>query len=212
MRGGQATDFLCEDVHEVGLRVGTAVGQPGLQVIPDAFIRVQFRGVRWERDQVQPGGAGEQLLHGFAAMDPAIVQQHDEVAGDLAQQVAEECRNLFALDIVFVQLAVQRAVIALRADGDARDGRDAVVRIPVPHDRGLAHRTPGLPDRRDQEEARFVGEDEVGRQPCGVFFTQGQTERFHSAMAVSSRSTARRSGFWWLQPSWCRSLPTWLRW
>lgn len=102
LRGGQATDFLCEDVHEVGLRVGTAVGQPGLQVIPDAFIRVQFRGVRRERYQVQPRGAGEQLLHGFAAMDPAIVQQHDEVAGDLAQQVAEEGRDLFALDIVFV--------------------------------------------------------------------------------------------------------------
>jgi hypothetical protein len=48
----------------------------------------------------------------------------------------------------------------------------------------------------------------VGRQPCGVFFTRGQTVRFHSAMAVSLRSTARRSGFWWLQPIWWRSFPT----
>jgi hypothetical protein len=48
----------------------------------------------------------------------------------------------------------------------------------------------------------------VGCQPSGVFFTLGQTDRFHSAMAASSRSTARRSGFWWLQPSSWRSLPT----
>jgi hypothetical protein len=48
----------------------------------------------------------------------------------------------------------------------------------------------------------------MGCQPCGVFFTRGQTDRFHSAMVASSRSMARRSGFWWLQPIWCRSLPT----
>jgi hypothetical protein len=48
----------------------------------------------------------------------------------------------------------------------------------------------------------------MGCQPCGVFFTAGQTDRFHSAIATSLRSTARRSGFWGLQLSWCRSLPT----
>jgi hypothetical protein len=210
--GGQTTHFLGEDVHEVDRCVGPAVGQAGFEVIPHAFVGVQFRGVRGERFQVQPGGAAEQLLHRVAAMNPAIVEQDDEVAGDLAQQLAEERCHLLALDIVFVQLAVQRAMTTLRADGDARDGRDPVVRIPMPHDRGLAHRAPGLPDRRDQEEARLVDEDEVGAQPCGVFFTRGQPERFHAAMAASSRSRARRSGFWWLQPNWCKSLPTWLRW
>jgi hypothetical protein len=48
----------------------------------------------------------------------------------------------------------------------------------------------------------------MGCQPCGVFFTRGQTDRFHVVTAASSRSTARRSGFWWLQPIWCKSLPT----
>jgi hypothetical protein len=42
----------------------------------------------------------------------------------------------------------------------------------------------------------------VGCQPCGVFFTRGHSDRFHSVMAASFRSTARRSGFWWLHPSW----------
>ena len=211
-RGSQATDFLREDVHEFGRRIGPAVGQTGLEEIPDALVGVELRSVRGEGLQVQPGGAGEQLLHGFPAVNAAIVQQDDEVAGDLAQQMAEKRRDFLALDILLVQLAVQRTPEAFGADSDARDGRDAVVRVPVAHDRRLPHRPPGLPDRGDQEETRLVDEDEVGPQPRGVFFTRGQTDRFHTAMAASSRSTARRSGVWWLQPSWCRSLPTWFRW
>ena len=177
-------------------------------MVPHAFIRVQFRGVRWKGLQVQTGGVGKKFPHGITTMDLTVVEQNDEMAMDLMQQVAEEHRHFFALDIVLIQLAVQRTMKALRADGDARDGRDAVVTVPMTHDRRLPHRTPRLPDRRDQEEARFVDEDEMGCQPCGVFFTRGQTDRFHSAMAVSFRSMARRSGFWWLQPNWCKSLPT----
>ncbi len=206
--GGQATDFLCEDVQEFGLRVRAAVGQPGLEMIPHTFVGVQFRGVRRERLQVQPGAVAEQFLHRLAVMDPAIIQHHDEGAGNLPQQVPEEGRHFGALDVVFVQLAVEGAVTALRANRDARDGRDAVVRIPVPHDRGVAHRAPGLPHRGDQEEARFVGKDEMGAQPRGVFFTRGHASRFQRAMPASLRSAARRSGVWGLQPSWCRSLPT----
>jgi len=193
-RGGQATHFLGQDVHECRRRIGPAVGQVGFQVIPHAFVGIQLRGVRRERFQVEAGRAAEQFLHGFPAVDPAVVQQHDEVAGDLPQQRPEEGRDLVALDIVLIQLAVQRTPDACGADGDARDGRDPVMRVPMADDRRLAHRAPRLPDRRDQEEAGFVDEDEVGAQPRGVFFTRGQTECFQAAMAASSRSTARRSG------------------
>ena len=193
-RGGQAADFLGQDVQEVGRRIGPAIGQVGLEVIPHTFVRVEFRGVGREGLQVEAGRAAEELLHGRAVMDPAIVQQHDEVPGDRAQQVAEKGRDLLALDIVRVQVAVQRTPEALGADGDGRDGRDPIMRVPVPHERRLPHRAPRLPDRGDQEEAGFVEEDEVGAQPRGVFFTRGQTACFHAAMAASSRSTARRSG------------------
>src|SRR4030065_1039956 len=122
--------------------------------------------------------------------------------------MAEECGHFFVLNVVFIELAVERTMKTFRADGDASDGRDAVVTIPMMQNRRLPHRAPGFADRRDQEEARFVDKDEMGCQPCGVFFTRGQTDRFHSAMAGSSRSRARRSGFWWLPPLRCRSLPT----
>lgn len=115
--------------------------------------------------------------------------------------MAEEHSHFFVLDIILVQLAVERTMEAFGTDGDAGDGRDAVVTIPMVQNRRLSYRAPGFADRRGQEEARFVDKDEMGCQPCGVFFTRGQTDRFHSAMAGSSRSRARRSGFWWLQPN-----------
>lgn len=71
--------------------------------------------------------------------------------------------------------------------------------IAVKQDGGLPHRAPRFTDGGDQEEARLVDKDDVGHQPRGVFFTVGQTSRFQSAMARSSRSMARHSGFWWLQ-------------
>jgi hypothetical protein len=74
--------------------------------------------------------------------------------------------------------------------------------------RRLAAGAPGLAHGRDQQEARFVEEKQMGSQPCGVFFTRGQSVRFQRSMASSSRSRARRSGFWWLHPRSCRSLPT----
>ena len=141
-------------------------------------------------------------------MNLPIIQQNDQMAWYLMQQVAKERCNFFALNIILVELAVESTMEPFRADGNTGDSRDPVMTVPMKHDRCLSHRTPGLTDRRDQEEARFVDKDEMGFQPCGVFFTRGQTDRFHSSIATSSRSTARRSGFWWLHPIWCRSLPT----
>ena len=99
-------------------------------MVPHAFIRVQFRGVRRERLQVQTGGVGKKFPHRITeTMNLTVVKQNDEMAVDLMQQVAEEHRHFFTLDIVLIQLAVQRTMEALRADGDARDGRDAVVKL-----------------------------------------------------------------------------------
>jgi len=47
----------------------------------------------------------------------AIIQKHDQMAGYLTQQMAEEYHHFFALNIVLIQLAVQRTMEAFRADG-----------------------------------------------------------------------------------------------
>ena len=202
------TDGFGQDVHQLGWRIRATVGQRVLQVVPDAFIRVQLGCVWGKGLYVQTRGTGEQFVDGIIAMGCAIIQKHHQMAGDLTQQMTKASHYFFALNIVLVQVTVPRTMEAFRADGNTRNGRDPVVPIPMMDHRRLADRAPRLPNRRDQEEPRFVHQDEVGCQPCGVFFTRGQTDCFHSAMTASLRSMARRSGFWWLQPSWWRSFPT----
>src|ERR1035437_201550 len=207
-RSGQKTYFVCQHVHQLGLSVGTAIGQSSLEVIPDALVRVQFGGVRRESHQVQPGSACKKFPHRFAAMDCAVVQQNDQMAADLEQQIAEECQNFVSLNVALIQLAVQFTMETFGADCNAGNGGNPIMTIPITQEGRLSHKTPCFSDRGDQEKAGFVNKHYMGCQPCGVFFTHGQTARFHSTMAASSRSTARLSGFWWLQPILCRSFPT----
>ena len=114
-------------------------------------------------------------------------------------------------DVVQAELIVEPQRLTSRADGDRRDDRYAIVTVPMMVDRSVPPWCPGAQQIRDQEEPRFVEEDEVGTQPCSVFFTRGQRFFFQRRIASSLRSTARRSGVWALQPSPCISRPTWSR-
>ncbi len=62
----------------------------------------------------------------------------------MTQEMAEEDHDFFALEVVLIQVAVQRTVEAFRTDGDAREGGDAIVTIPMMKNRGLSYRAPGL--------------------------------------------------------------------
>ena len=79
----------------------------------------------------------------------------------------------------------------------------------VGQDGRLATGGPGAPDDRLLGDAAFVLEDEPGVLPRGVFFRAGQRRLFHSAMAVSSRSRARRAGRWSDQPNARSTRQTW---
>src|SRR4030042_3824628 len=97
-------------------------------------------------------------------------------------------------------MEVEADVLASEAHGDRRDRRDPVVTVAVPDDRGLAAGSPGAADVRDQQEPAFVQEGQVRPQPLGFFLMAIQRYRFPRSIASSSRSTARRSGFWQDQP------------
>jgi len=198
---GQAANFFGQDVHQFGFGVRPTIGQLFFDMVPDPFIGIQLRGIGRERNQMQPASMREKLLDRWAAMDSSVVQQHHQMPTNLAQQMPQKKNDFFSGDVVLIKLTIQRAVKPVGTHSNSRDSGDAIMPVPVGQDRCPAHRTPRLMDRRDQEEAGFINEDEVGFQPCGVFFTAGQTFRFQSSMTNSLRSIARRSGFWWLHPS-----------
>lgn len=100
----------------------------------------------------------------------------------------------------------------LGTDGYPRDDGDLVAAVMMALDRGLPTWCPSLAHWWDQEKSRLVDEDEVGPQPCGVFFIRGHSSFFHRSISSSLRSTARRSGFWWVHRISPSIRPTWSRW
>ena len=71
--GSQSAYFVGQYIHQLGLRVRPAVGQEALEMVPDAFVGVQFRSVRGEGHQMKTARASEEVLHRIAAMDCAVV-------------------------------------------------------------------------------------------------------------------------------------------
>ena len=203
-----AAEVARQRFHEILGAVGPGIGQRLFEQRPDAFVGVEFGRVGRKRFEMQTGMTPKQRVNRSALVNLSVVEEGDDVSPQMAQDISQEAADHVAVDIRVEQLTVQPQPPTLRADGDSGDGRYPIVAVDVAVKRRLATRAPGLAHRGDQQKARFVEEEQVGPQPRGVFFRRGHTVRFHRAMASSSRSMARRSGFWWLHPRSCRSLPT----
>jgi hypothetical protein len=139
--------------------------------------------------------AASEVSDESAGVGWAPVPEQVDVATQVPQEMAQEVEGLLLSYVLEVELEEEVEVVAVRAEADRRDRGDTIAPVEVMHDRSLAHRCPSPGDRRCQEEARFVGKDEVGTQPSGVFFTRGQSFSTKRRIAPSSRSKARFWGF-----------------
>jgi hypothetical protein len=185
-----------------------SVGKALFGELPDSFVGVELRGVGGQSDEMEPLGSAAELSNEASAVRSATIPEDEDVAAEMPEQVAQEVTGLQLADVVVVKLEEEIQAPAPGGDGEARDRRDPVAPIEMAHQRRLSHRSPRLGDGRGQEEARFIGENEVGAQPGDVFFTRGQSSRKNLPMLFSSLSRARLLGFWWLQPRLCISRPT----
>ena len=176
--------------------VRPTLGEPALGVGPHLFIGIELGSVGGKRFQMEAREPPAHLAHALALVDAGVVPEQNHVAAKVVQQVFEKRAHLVVPDVVGVALEVEADVPALGRDRDSGDDRDSISSIAMAHDGGLASRRPGLAQHRDQEEPRLVDEDDVGAQPCGFFFTRGHSRSRQRAIASSSRSSARRSGFW----------------
>jgi hypothetical protein len=150
---------------------------------------------------MEPGESVTDLANPISLVNAGVVPDHDDVAAEMAEEMSQEGTHLAMPDVVLVRLEVEPDASAVRCDTDAGDHGDSIVTVAVPHHGRMSTRGPGLANRWNQEEARLVGEDDMGTQPRSVFFTRGHSFLFHCSIASSSRFSARRSGFWWLHPS-----------
>lgn len=203
LRGTSCSQTLKQGTAELWNIVGLTVRQRLLHGMPCGFDRIEFGCVGGQLLQVQARVLVAELLQAFPMVDRRTVPDDDDVAAKMFEQVPEKVLNLIVRDVVRVKPEVESKPAAFRADRQRANNRDAGVIVTVADDRSLTHPCPGTPDRGYQHEARFVGEDDVRTQPRSVFFTRGQSLRFHCSIRASSRSSARLSGFWQLNPKSC---------
>ena len=194
--------------HQFREIMSLAIRESLLGQLPDPLVGVELRRIGREALQVNPLGASAELTNELATMGISAVPQDEDVTRDLPEQLSQEVAGLKLSDVLRVELKVKVQALAAGRNRDPRDGGDPVASIEVMNRGRLAHGSPSAGDRRSQLEAGFVGEDEVGTQPLGVFFTRGQSSRMKRRISALLRSSAFFCGFWWLHPKACRSLPT----
>ena len=132
---------------------------------------------------------------GITFVDGGIVPYHNHRPPKMPEQMPEKQADLWMFDVVRMQHVIQAAANTLRTEGKGGDDRNPIPFLMMPNNGCLPSGSPGLAYGRDQEESGFIDKCDMGTQPHSVFFTRGHWVRLHSSMAISSRWSARFSGF-----------------
>ena len=184
----------------------------GLHVAPHLLDRVQLWRVGGQGFHGEPRTLPRHVGRHVAALVPAqtVPDEDDAPPAQMPLEGAQK-RHQRAIGIAArLGLEEEPTAAPIPAKGQGPGHRKAFPVAPrVLQERGLAARRPGAPDYRVLRDAAFVLEDEPGALPPGVFFSWGQRRCFHSAIAASLRSRARRPGRCSDQPSARNTRQTW---
>src|SRR5215212_2946141 len=168
-----------------------------LEIVPDALVRIQVRGVAGQLLQLEArrGSLRQEVLDGPGAMDRRPIPDHEQLARNLAEEMLQKLDDLGAPKRALADLEQEPPLV-----GQAADDREMIAGTGHPEDRRLPPRGVGAHQARQQIEAGLVYPD--NRTPLALGFAKraGQRSVHHWVMAVSLRWVARRIGFCTLQP------------
>ena len=211
LRSAHAFEAAEHRLAELPDVIGSAVGQGPLGEMPCGFNRIELRGVSGQTLQMQARISSEQIGVLPGSMDGSAIPHEHHMAAQMTQQVVQKVMDLLMADVFVVQAKVKSEPAATRTHRQSSNDGDALAAIVMMQQRRLAARRPGAAHGGNHHESGFVGKDEVGAQPRGVFFIRGHCSCFQRRIFASSRSKARRWGFWQLKPSACSNRATWPR-
>lgn len=188
-----------------------------LDVAPDGLDRVELRRIaRQALDHQPPALLRQVVAHQATFVSGQSIPDEDyrlptEVAAEVTEEADQQPIGVAAR--LGLKEKAGPAPIPAKGQGTGH-GQPLPAAAYVRQGRCFAARRPGPADDRLLRDAAFVLEEEPRAAASGVFFSCGQRRVFHSAMACSSRSRARRVGRWSDHPSprstrqtcpgWCR--------
>lgn len=172
-----------------------------LEVGPEHLDGIQLRGVGGEENRVDGAVAATEPGRG-ASMDVEAIPHEDDGRTELSAERPDKPKKVWGDDVLVGQeRKVKSHSASPGGDGECRDHRDALMGASaLIKDGRLSHGRPSATDEWGHEKPALVQENKGCLQPPGVFFTRGHWDRTHPWLAASSRSRARRSGFWGLNP------------
>jgi hypothetical protein len=194
----------CSMGQSVKIKGGIVREGIGFQIGPQVLDGIEFRGIGREVFQVCRTRQ-DALLDEFALVSLEAIPDEDDGRVQLTLQMLKEVHGALSVDIgIGMEPKVQRDPISVRQHAQRRDGRDLMLRPTAlaQHRRVSAH-APGAAHQRRHEHPGFVEENDARPQAGSVFFTRGQSCSIQVRMRSSSRSTARRVGFWGENPKPC---------
>lgn len=179
---------------------------------PDQLHRVELRSIRRQQHGVHAMAvAPKPSGHDRADMRFEPIPDHGDRGVHGPTHLAEEGENDHSIKVGIRQEAKigSHPPASGRNHQGSNDTDFAPRPAALPQDGCAPPWGPGTAHHGGHQEGRFVDEDERRPPAGGVFFTRGHCWRTHRWMAASSRSRARRAGFWGLHPNPCSRRPTW---
>src|SRR4051794_30410563 len=124
-----------------------------LEIVPDALVRIQVRGVARQLLQLEArrGPLCQEVLDRPGAMDRRPIPDHEQFARNLAQETLQKLDDLGAPKRALADLEQEPPLV-----GEAADDRQMLAGPGHPKERRLASRGVGAHQARQQIEAGLV--------------------------------------------------------
>lgn len=166
-----------------------------LEMSPHVFDGIEFGSIgRQPLDLNASLGGGDEVFDQKAAMYGRAIPKDQDFSRNMPLEMFQELNHPQTLDAAGVDLKEEPP------QGQSTDEREAFPVKRLLQNGRLSAQRPSACPRRPGAQPAFVNEDNGSVLPARLFFNAGQTSRFQRAIALSSRSMARRSGRWQLNP------------
>ncbi len=150
---------------------GRTIGQRVFGLGPHKLIRIEFWGIGWEPMHMEPAVVAKEFFNDDTPVNGAAIPQEHDGCAQMPEEVAQKADGLHPRDVGGMEVKVKPKPLSQWRDSDGGDGRNPIPLVAVSEDGGMADRRPGLADVRNEEEAAFVEECEMGPKSLGFFLS-----------------------------------------
>ena len=205
-----------------GTGMGSRRGRQSLQVVrrpvgegipfevpPYILYRIEFGGIPREEETMQMAHRVEKGPGFLGTMGLEMIPEEDSGGLQLPPKMAEKFDHGFRVDIgIGMETEVEMHTVAGGSYAQRGNGGNLFVTAgSLVQNRSDTAGRPTASDQRGHQQTRLVEKNEKRLQAVGFFLMRGHFSWTQRWISASSRSLARRSGFWGLHRSERRRRP-----